>query len=125
MSIRTWTIAPLLLLLSPYVATGQTRDSAGAGFDRFSLQVGAGPLLNTGGGHTMSAAFGFSPFSRIDFLVNVERNHLPFQRDTFSDGFTITRAGTLHALKREEREFEHSPRPWDDPDWEGWGDKQP
>ena len=104
MHIRTWTVAPLLLLLlSPYAATGQTRDSGSTGFDRFSLQVGAGPLLNSGGGHTVSAALGFSPFSRVDFLVNVERDHLPFQRDTFSDGLSITRGGTLTSVSAEVR----------------------
>jgi len=28
----------------------------------------------------------------------------------------------LKLLSREEREFDHSPRPWDDPDWPGWAD---
>ncbi len=28
----------------------------------------------------------------------------------------------LQPLSREDREFEHSPRPWDDPDWRGWGE---
>lgn len=103
MHIRSLTVAPLLLLvLSPQVGTGQTQDRAGAGFDRFSLQVGAGPLLNSGG-HTLSAAFGFSPISRLDLVVQVERNHLPFQRDTFSDGFSITRGGTLTAVSGELR----------------------
>ena len=26
----------------------------------------------------------------------------------------------LRPLKREERELDHSPRAWDDPDWKGW-----
>ena len=103
MNIRTLTVAPLLLLLmSPQLVNGQTPDSAGAGLDRFSLQVGAGPLLNSGG-HTVSAAFGFSPISRLDLVVQVERNHLPFERDTFSDGFSITRGGTLTSVSGEVR----------------------
>ena len=28
----------------------------------------------------------------------------------------------LKALTPEEREFDHSPRVWDDPDWQGWGE---
>ena len=103
MTIRSWTIAPLLLLLmSPQVVTGQTPNPAGAGFDRFSLHVGAGPLLNSGG-HTVSAAFGVSPISRVDLVVNVERDHLPFQRDTFSDSLSINRGGTLTWVSGEVR----------------------
>jgi len=103
MNSRALAVAPLLLLLlSPEGATGQTADSAGAGFDRFSLQMGAGPLLHSGG-HTVSAAFGFSPISRVDFVVNVDRSYLPFQRDTFSDGLSITRGGTLTSVSGEVR----------------------
>ena len=98
MNIRTLTVAPLLLLLlGAQVATGQT-----PGFDRFSLQLGAGPLLKSGG-HTVSAAFGFSPISRVDLVVNVERDHLPFQRDTFSDRLSLNRGGTLTSVSGEVR----------------------
>jgi hypothetical protein len=103
MNIRSLTVAGLLLLLlRPQVVAGQTSDAAGAGLDRFSLQVGAGPLLN-GGGHTLSAAFGFSPISRVDVVVSVERDHLPFQRRTFADSFGITRGGTLTSVSGEVR----------------------
>ena len=103
MTSRTLTIAPLLLLLlMPQVVTGQTPDTSRAGLQRLSLQAGAGPLLNSGG-HTLFAAFGFSPISRVDLVVNVERQHLPFQRDTFSDGFSITRGGTLTSVSGELR----------------------
>ena len=103
MNIRSFTAAPLLLLfMSPQVVTGQTPATAGPGLDRFSLQVGAGPLLKSDG-HTVSAAFGFSPISRVDLVVNVERDHLPFQRDTFSDSLSITRGGTLTWVSGEVR----------------------
>jgi hypothetical protein len=102
-SIRTWTVAPLLLfILSPRVVAGQTPDTASTGLGRFSLQVGAGPLLKSGG-HTVSAAFGFSPIARVDLVVSVERDHLPFQRETFSDGFSVTRGGTLTSVSGELR----------------------
>jgi hypothetical protein len=55
------------------------------------------------GGHTLSAGFGFSPISRLDFVVNVERDHLPFTRQTFSDVYSITRGGTLTAVSGELR----------------------
>ena len=35
------------------------------------------------------------------------------------------KAPWLKELTREEREFDHSPRPWDDPDWPGWKADQP
>lgn len=103
MSIRASTVGVLLLLLLfPVVATGQSSDAGRPALDRFSLQVAAGPLLKSGG-HTLSAAFGFSPISRLDVLVNIERNHLPFQRDTFSDSYSLTRGGTLTAVSGELR----------------------
>jgi hypothetical protein len=58
--------------------------------------------LNSGG-HTLSAAFGFSPLSRLDFLVNIERDHLPFQRETFSGVDSLTRGGTLTTVSGEVR----------------------
>ena len=33
------------------------------------------------------------------------------------------KAPWLKPFTREEREFEPSPRVWDDPDWKGWGDE--
>lgn len=30
----------------------------------------------------------------------------------------------LELIKPEDRIFEPSPRPWDDPDWPGWGDER-
>ena len=102
MNIQALTVAALLVVLIPIGATGQTPDPAAPGLDRFSLQVGAGPLLQTGG-HNLSAAFGFSPLSRLDLLVSVERTAVPFQRTTFSDGYSLSRGGTLTAVSGEVR----------------------
>jgi hypothetical protein len=102
MNHRVFAVAPLLLvLLCPRLVNAQTPD-ASSSLDRFSLQVAAGPLLKSGG-HTVSAGFGFSPISRVDLIVNVERNHLPFQRETFTDGFSVTRGGTLTSVNAELR----------------------
>jgi hypothetical protein len=103
MIIRSLTAAPLLLLLlSPRMAVSQTSESEGAGLDRFSLDLGAGPLLKSGG-HSLGASFGFSPIARVDLVVHVERNHLPFQRETFGDGLSLTRGGTLTSVSGELR----------------------
>ncbi|HWI16974.1 MAG TPA: hypothetical protein VNT81_04475, partial [Vicinamibacterales bacterium] len=102
MDIRALTVAALFsVLISPGVVAGQTRDSV-TRLDRFTFQAAGGPLLQSGG-HTVSAAVGFSPISRIDVLVNVERDVLPFERETFSDGYSITRGGELTFLSGEIR----------------------
>lgn len=36
----------------------------------------------------------------------------------------IGMAPWLKPLTREEREFEDSPRVWDDPEWKGWGEPE-
>ena len=88
-----------LCLFVPRAATGQPSITAGAPSDgesderaRLSLQVAAGPMLTlVGGGNVLSAAFGYSPASRLELLVNVERNQVPFQLY----GSSATRGGTL------------------------------
>ena len=104
MNIRSSSVAALLLLLlHSQVATGQTRDTARGEFDRFSVQIGGGTLLNAGG-HTVAAAFGFSPLPGLDLVVNVERDQLPSRRETFSSGgFSVSRGGTLTLVSGEVR----------------------
>ena len=103
MNIRALSLVVLLFLAGvPRTVTGQTADAARQELDRFTLEVGAGPLLKSGG-HTLSAAFGFSPISRLDLVVNVERDHVPFRRDTFGDVQSVNRGGTLTAISGELR----------------------
>ena len=100
MIIKTLTATILLwLVFVPRLVNAQTAERE---FDRVSVQAAAGPLLQSGG-HHLSAAIGFSPFSRLDLVVNVERNQLPFQRDTFTDGYSLTRGGTLTTVSGELR----------------------
>ena len=103
MKIRVLSVAFFALLVTiPSAASGQSADTAQPELDRFSLEVAAGPLLQNGG-HTLSAAFGFAPLSRLEFLVSVERDHLPFERETFRDGFSLTRGGDLTTVSGEIR----------------------
>ncbi len=103
MSIRALSVVMLIaIVMIPRAAAGQTADTGRPALDRFTLQVGAGPLLKSGG-HVLSGSFGFSPISRLDLVVNVERQHVPFQRDTFTEGYGITRGGTLTAISGELR----------------------
>src|SRR5687768_17185073 len=86
--------------LLPRVVTGQTPVATPT---RFSLQAAAGPTLN-GGGHVLSAAFGYSPASRLELLLNIERDHLPLQLKRFPDGgFSATRGGTMTFVSGELR----------------------
>jgi hypothetical protein len=102
-NIRVLTVAVTSFFgLMPHVVAGQTTATSGPGLDRFTLEVGAGPLWNSGG-HTVSAGFGFSPISRLDLMVNVERDHVPFQRESFSGGYSLTRGGTMTAVSGEVR----------------------
>ena len=96
----------VLFVLIPNVVTGQTSIAASApsdagrdGRERLSLQVAAGPTLTLiGGGNVLSAAFGYSLASRLELLLNVERNHVPFQLYGSS-----TRGGTLTFVSGEVR----------------------
>src|SRR5918995_1067793 len=99
----------LLFVVTPSVVTGQTSIAAAApsdtgreGRERLSLQAAAGPTL-IGGGNVLSAAFGYSPASRLELLLNVERIHLPFQLKRFPDGYSATRGGTMTFVSGELR----------------------
>ena len=59
-------------VLAPSAASAQ--DSAQESRPSFSVQAAAGPtLVETG--YTFSAAAGFSPWSRVTFLLDVQRTH--------------------------------------------------
>jgi hypothetical protein len=80
----------VLCVFLPRAATGQTASDA----DHFSAQL-AGGLTLRDGGTVLSAAFGYSPASWFEVLVNVERDHLPFQVTRYADGDSFTRGGTM------------------------------
>lgn len=99
----------VLCVFVPRVATGQTSTVAPAPHDaeserrhHLSVQVAAGPTA-IGGGNVLSAAFGYSPASRLELLLNVERIHLPFQLNRFPDGYSVTRGGTMTFVSGELR----------------------
>ena len=99
----------VLCVVGPRVATGQTSTGAPAPHDaesesrhHLSVQVAAGPTV-IGGGNVLSAAFGYSPASRLELLLNVERIHLPFQLNRLPDGYSATRGGTMTFVSGELR----------------------
>lgn len=94
-------VTTLLLIGSPIAVAAQSTDTS-TPLKRFTLQAAAGPLLKSEG-HTVSAALGFSPISRLDLIVNLEQERIPFQRQTFSGGYSITRGGTLTFVSGEVR----------------------
>jgi hypothetical protein len=102
-------VSLLLFVLIPNVVAGQTSiaafapsDAGREGPERLSLQVAAGPTL-IGGGNVLSAALGYSPASRLELLLNIEQNHLPFQLNRFPDGYSATRGGTMTFVSGEVR----------------------
>jgi hypothetical protein len=108
MRVMAAAIAVLCVFL-PHLATGQTSTGAPAPRDteserrhHLSVQVAAGPTA-IGGGNVLSAAFGYSPASSLDLLLNVERIGLPFRLERFPDGFSSTRGGTMTFVSGELR----------------------
>lgn len=70
--------------------------------DRWSAQVAAGlTLVNSGS--TLSAAFGYSPASRLELLINVERVHLSFQSENVQGVSSVFRGGTMTFVSGEVR----------------------
>ena len=74
----------VLLLLSPAVASGQS----------FGLHGSAGPTMHDPG-YSLAAGLGFSPTSRVTFVVDVERTHLSSRRTEYPHGFAYFRGGTV------------------------------
>lgn len=91
-------VMSLLLVATPAMAAGQTSSTP----SRWSASASGGTTLN-GGGTVVAGAAGFAPASRLELLVNVERIHLPFEREQFSDGYSLTRGGTLTFVSGEAR----------------------
>jgi len=56
-----------------------------------------------GEGNVLSAAFGYSPASRLELLLNIERIHVPFELKRFPDGYSATRGGTMTFVSGELR----------------------
>jgi hypothetical protein len=110
MSIRALVAAiAVICVFVPRVATGQTSTGVPPSQDaererrhRMSVQLAGGSTL-TGGGSVLSAAFGYLPASRLELLVNIERNHLPFRSKRTPDGYSATRGGTMTFVSGELR----------------------
>jgi hypothetical protein len=83
----------MLVLLMTNMVAGQTAPTDDER-DRLRLHAGAGATVNDRG-YVVSGGFGFSPASRLELLLNVERIHLPFQMTGFRDGSAVTRGGTM------------------------------
>ena len=89
----------LMFLLLPGVVAGQTPDAAPG---RFSVQGGAGATVMYPG-NALGATFGYSPASRLDLLVSVERIHVPSQITHHPHGASATRGGTMTFISPELR----------------------
>lgn len=95
MTRRPLLLTAVLAIVSPAVAAAQ--DHA-----RFSVQGGAGTMLNVGG-NTQSVSFGFWPGERVGLLVSAERIHLPTEVEQFDNVQSVTRGGTTTFVSGEIR----------------------
>ena len=100
-------VIAVLCLFVPRVADGQTFATTPAAGEserpyRFNVQLAGGPTLS-GGGNVLSGAFAYSPASWLELLLNVERNHLPFELKRYADGYSATRGGTMTFVSGEVR----------------------
>ena len=97
---RALFLALLALVLAPAAAQAQSFNPS------FSVQAAAGPTV-VNSGHTVAAAVGFSPWSRVTFLVDVQRTELssrvtpaPFNNRS---PYIEFRGGTITAVSGEVR----------------------
>lgn len=92
---RTMAVAVSLLFgLVPNPATGQTSIAASApsgtgheGGERLTLQVAGGPTLSDRG-KILSAAFGYSPASRLELLLNIECSYRALHLEPSNRGYS-------------------------------------
>ena len=78
-------VMTMLFLIVPAIARAQTLDVHGS----------AGPTVN-GVGYNVAAGVGFSPTSRLTFMVDIDRTHLSTQVETDARGTISTfRGGTV------------------------------
>ena len=89
----------VMFLCLPGMVSGQTSVGEPG---RVSVQAGAGATVMYPG-NALSATFGYSPASRLDLLLNVERIHVPSQFRHYPHGTSATRGGTLTFLSPELR----------------------
>lgn len=69
----------------------------------FSIQAAGGPTA-VNSGHTISAAVGFSPWSRVTFLLDAQRTETsPRIANNNGSPYTDLRGGTMEALSGEVR----------------------
>ena len=86
----------MLSLVAPAVAAGQEADI------HISVQGAFGTHIN-GGGDSRALSIGVSPGERLEFLVSVERMHLPTEVNRYENGFSVSRRGTTTAITGEVR----------------------
>ena len=99
----------LLFVLVPDIVAGQTSNVASppsragdAGREELSLHVAAGPTL-IDRGNVWSAAFGYSLTSRLELLLNVERDYMSFQFERVNGRSRAIRGGSMRFISGELR----------------------
>ena len=93
-------VALLALVVAPAAAQAQSFNPS------FSVQAAAGPTV-VNSGHTVAAAIGFSPWSRVTFLLDVQRTELSSRVTPYPlndrNPYIEFRGGTITAVSGEVR----------------------
>ena len=98
---RVVCVAALVSVLFPAAASAQSPAP------KFSIQAAAGPMI-VDAGNTVALAAGFSPWSRVTFLVDVQRTQLssrvsPSPAPNDRNPYVEFRGGTVTAVSGEVR----------------------
>ena len=97
---RALFVALLVLVFAPAAAHAQSFSPS------FSVQAAAGPTA-VNSGHTVAAAVGFSPWSRVTFLVDVQRTEMSSRVTPYPlndrNPYIEFRGGTITAVSGEVR----------------------
>ena len=98
-------MAVALFVLVPSLVTGQTPGAPAAASEereRLTVQFGAGPTL-VDQGSLWSIAFGYLPASRLELLLNVERDRMTYKFERIRGADTVVLGGAMSFVSAETR----------------------
>jgi hypothetical protein len=96
-----WRLAALFAFVVMLI--GAPAHAQGTGISRrFSVDLGLGSHVKDGG-DVESISVGFAVSRIVALAATVERSHIPTKLSTYTDGYSVTRNGTLTSMSGELR----------------------